>query len=100
MTDQCSFNGPMARVITNNRHLDIYNYEVLDDRLVIDREMEYYDKDAMNHEYSDVFPLKRCMYGGVELKCPQNPKKFLDVAYGRDVMVPNKKCINSKWVKQ
>ena len=79
--------------------MDIYNYEITVDGLVIDSEMEYYDKDAMIHPYTDIFPLKRCMYGGVEMKCPRNPKKFLETAYGQDVMHPEMKCVNSRWVR-
>ena len=90
----------MARLILNNVQLDIFHYEHNDeDGLIVDREMEYYDKEAMNHKYLDIFPLKRCMYGGVEVRCPNNPEKFLQIVYGKDVMMPNYKCVHSKWVK-
>ena len=49
------------------------------------------------HAYSDVFPLKKCMLGGIEMKCPGNPKKYLDIHYGEDVLLPHKKCVNNKW---
>ena len=78
-TDDCAFNGPMARLIRGNCRLDIFYYELTDDGLLVDREMEYYDENGINHEYSDVFTLKRCMYGGVETTCPRNPKKFLEI---------------------
>ena len=88
----------MARLLKGYGQLDIYYYELTDDGLLVDREMEYYDANAMMHEYSDVFPLKRCMYGGVEMKCPRSPKTFLEIEYGEDVMLSNRKCVNSKWV--
>lgn len=98
-SDICAFNGPMARLITSNVQLDLFHYEVTDDGLLIDREMEYYDENAMVHKHSDIFPLMRCMYGGVEVRCPKKPRKFLEIAYGKDVMKPNWKCNNTKWIK-
>ena len=90
----------MARLIKHNRFLDIFYYELTDDGLLIDRGMEYYDsKYGLTHEYSDVFPLKNCMLGGVKVKCPRNPKKFLDTTYRTDVTKPNLKCVNSTWIK-
>ena len=98
-SDLCAFNGPMARLFIGNTYLDIYHYEVTDDGLLVDREMEYYDQNAMTHNYSDIFPLKRCMFIGVEVRCPRNPTKFLQIAYGGDVMKPDRKCSNSEWIK-
>ena len=90
----------MARLFTSNDvPMDIYHYEVTDDGLLVDREMEYYNEGAMIHNYSDIFPLKRCMYGGRELRCPRNPLKFLQIAYGGDVTRPEWKCSNYRWIK-
>lgn len=89
----------MARLILRNIHLDIFYYEHTDDGLLIDREMEYYDENAMVHNYSDIFPLKRCMYGGVEVTCPKYPLKFLEKVYGKNVIEPPWKCKNKTWVK-
>ena len=91
-TDSCSgFAGSMARLIRGTHHIDIGYYELTKDGLVNDR---YYGK---MHAYSDVFPLKKCMLGGIEMKCPGNPKKYLDIHYGEDVLLPHKKCVNNKW---
>ena len=89
----------MARLILGQVHLDIFHYEHTEDGLLIDREMEYYDETAMTHNYSDIFPLKRCMYGGVEVKCPKYSRKFLKKVYGKDVMKPLWKCKNGTWEK-
>ena len=92
-TDACAFNGPMARLIKSGIHLDLFYYELNDDgTMVVDREMYLYDEHRTHHEYDDIFPLKKCMYGGVELTCPTNSLKFLDIVYGENVMVPKYKC--------
>ena len=87
----------MARLILGNVWLDIFYYEHTQDGLLIDREKEYYDESQMYHNFSDVFPLKRCMLSGVEVKCPHDPLKFLEIIYGQNVMKPSKKCKNGKW---
>ena len=90
----------MARLIKGNSHLDIYYYEISDNGLLVDGDvaLEYSGTFGTLHEYSDVFPLKRCMYGGVEMKCPRYPKKFLEIVYGANVMKPNSKCVNLQWI--
>ena len=100
MTDDCAFNGPMARLIKGGRHLDIFDYETNEDgTMLIDHEMEYYgDTYGVFHKYDDIFPLKKCMLGGVVLTCPRNPLKFLEITYGKDVVIPKYRCKNSKWV--
>ena len=77
--------------------LDIFYYEHTEDGMLIDREMEYYDETAMTHSYSDIFPLKRCMYGGVEARCPRKPLKFLKKVYGKNVLTPLWNCRNNRW---
>ena len=88
----------MARLIQGTKQLDIFYYELTEDGFVIDREREYYDEFAIMHNYSDVFPLKKCMLGGVKMKCPAEPIKFLHIQYGKDVLSPNKKCVQNKWI--
>ena len=89
----------MARLILGTHHLDIFYHEQTDDGLLIDREMEYYDENKMTHNYSDIFPLKNCMFGGVKVKCPKHPLKFLNMIYGENWMTPPWKCKNGAWVK-
>ena len=89
----------MARLILGETFLDIYYYEHTQDGLLIDRDRARYDEAQMYHNYSDTFPLKRCMLGGVEVKCPKYPIKFLDINYGQNVVMPDMKCKNGKWIK-
>ena len=89
----------MARLIKGSRQLDIYYYELSDDgTMIVDREMDYYDENRTLHYYDDVFPLKKCMHGGVELTCPRKPLTFLEIVYGENVMIPKCKCVNSTWI--
>ena len=88
----------MARLIKGTHYLDIYSYELNDDGLILDHAMEYYDENKVVHLYDDVFPLKSCMFGGLELSCPSQPHKFLEIVYGKNVMIPKYKCVNSTWI--
>ena len=91
----------MARLILGTHHIDIYYYELTEDGFFIDRNVDMDDVVTAIHKYSDVFPLKNCMLGGVKMKCPAEPKKFLLIVYGKrrgDVTSPNKKCVQNKWI--
>ena len=90
----------MARLIKSGHQLDIFDYETSEDgTMLVDHEMEYYgERYGTVHYYDDIFPLKKCMYGGVVLTCPRNPLKFLEITYGEDVLIPNRKCVNSTWI--
>ena len=65
---------------------------------MFDRARVWYDEDSAFHEYDDVFPLKKCMFGGTEMTCPNQPQIFLETVYGTNVMNPHKKCVNSTWI--
>ena len=90
----------MARLIKGNRYLDLFHYETNEDRTwVVHRAMkEDSGKYGSLHYYHDIFPLKKCMLGGVRLMCPANPLKVLETIYGKDAVIPNHKCVNSKWI--
>ena len=86
----------MARLIKGKTWLDVYGYETSEDGTIrIDNE----EKKTNNKKHDGIFPLKKCMLGGVVLTCPRNPLKFLEIAHGKDVLKPNKKCVNSKWIR-
>ena len=96
----------MGRLLLRKHQIDIFHYKLAEDGFFIGREMEDYDKFAVYsciyscklHKYSDIFPLKNCMLGGVKMKCPAQPKKFLRIRLGEDVMSPDKKCVQNKWI--
>ena len=86
-------------MIKGDRHLDIYEYEISEDgAILVDHESEYYGGTyGTVHYCDDIFPLKRCMLGGVVLTCPKNPLQFLETTYGKDVLIPKYKCKHSNW---
>ena len=94
----------MARLIKSGIYLDIYYYELSDDGtmvvdpLVYDPNSMGYVQNVTAHNYDDIFPLKRCMCGGIELTCPRNSLKFIETVYDTNVMVPKYKCVNSTWI--
>jgi len=90
--DECSFIDPMARLIYQRWHIDLY---------------PYYEGDATHFKYlpnrkqisfkkSDFFPLVKCKYGGVVCRCPKDPRPLLKSLYSN--LAPEKKCKNKKWV--
>ena len=92
-TDQCSFLEPFGRLIWRRLHIDIYDYRIQKGRLI--------DPSEGYHEFDvhDVFPLRKCLFLGMEARCPYKSKLFLNSFYGPNLM-PNKVCINGSWVKQ
>ena len=84
----------MARLIKGGPRLDLFDYETSEDgTMLVDHEYDEYV-----HYYDDIFPLKKCMLGGVVLTCPRNPLKFLETHYGKGVIIPKYKCANSTWI--
>ena len=53
-------------------------------------ERRYYNR-------SDVYPLVRCTYIGVQTWCPYNKKKVLEVLYG-NITKTNRVCKDGEWV--
>ena len=98
-SDHCAFIGPMARLIKGDCHLDIFYYELRDDGSII-FDHEDYDTGEIRtiYDYDNVFPLKKCMFGGVEMTCPGNPLRFLETVYGDNVLPSQYKCVNSTWI--
>ncbi len=90
--DHCSFQEPLGRLITENRHMDIYDYTEQGDKI--------WDPSEGGHKFkrSDVFPLQKCMLMGHETKCPNKPKEFLSQFYNN--LSPLSLCKNGKWIKK
>eukprot|EP00794_Sanderia_malayensis_P007914 gene7914-8769_t len=91
--DHCSFQEPLARLISENRHLDIYDYSIRGNKI--------WDPSEGGHEFdqSEVFPFKKCIFMGHETTCPNNPVRFLSKLYGNN-LEPLKLCKNGEWVKR
>ena len=46
----------------------------------------------------DVLPLKKCMFMGIETRCPNNPLAILKSYYGEN-LYPSTVCVEGKWRK-
>ncbi|XP_066920409.1 uncharacterized protein [Clytia hemisphaerica] len=88
---ECSFTDPPARVINDDKHIDIFIYQTYE--LVLQyfpsRQAEFYLKDA--------FPLVKCHFLNETTWCPRNPKRILDGIYKMN-LAPQKVCKKKKWV--
>jgi len=91
-SDQCSFLEPMGRFIWRRLHVDIYDYTIQNGH-VVDPSEGYHEFDV-----NDVFPLRKCLFMGLEKHCPYKSKLFLESFYGQNLM-PNKVCSNGSWIK-
>lgn len=89
--DHCSFQEPLGRLITENRHLDIYDYQKKGTKL-----WDPSEGGRTFHE-SEVFPLRKCYLMNYEAKCPNRPIEFLGKFYGKN-LAPLKVCENGVWV--
>ena len=86
----------MARLIKGRFYLDIFYYEQTGNGFLVDPYPYYYaQEDGYLHQYNDVFPLKKCMLGGVGMTCPRNTTKYLIKNFGEDFMTPEYKCFDS-----
>ena len=92
---QCSFTDPTARMIFRNWHLDLYAYTTYQDTV------KYMPHDAaFEYRKDSFFPLTRCMFMGIETRCPRKPTAVFKTHYDKDGLVkPNQICINKTWVK-
>ena len=91
--DSCTFTGPLGRMIMGyEKYLDIWDVERVNGK-VFDR----YGKGAYYPE-SEIFPLKKCSYLGLEVYCPRNPKPIFDAFYGKDKDLTNRwVCRKGRW---
>ena len=91
-TDPCAFTAPGARLIAHGLFLDVFIFQE-NGRYMID--MEY---KAM-HLTKDIFPLKPCVFMGIETKCPHNQTAlFLRYYDPRVVKKPHFVCRNKTWI--
>ena len=85
--DSCTFTGPFGRLIKGYElYLDIWDFERVNGRV--------YDRARAGHYYreSDIYPLKKCLYMGLQTWCPRKPTKVFAWLYGSG------KKLNSKWI--
>jgi len=89
---QCSFIDPNARMIYRQWHLDLYAFTSYQDVV------KFLPHDAaFEYKKSDIFPLTRCMFMGIETRCPQKPTAILNKLYSS--LKPTRKCVNKTYVK-
>ena len=88
---ECSFTDPPARLINDDKHIDIFIYQTYEQVLQFfpSRQAEFYLKDA--------FPLVKCQFLQETTWCPRNPKRILDQIYVMK-LTPGKICKDGKWV--
>ena len=96
MVDQCSFQEPLGRLIKGNMHIDIFHfYHTTDNRI-----KEPSEGDMKTYDKSDFFPLKPCMFLGMNAFCPNKPFEVLKLYFRTDNFIePSHKCKNGKWQK-
>ena len=102
------FKGPISMSEDNRviwKHMDILDYHFIDNGLYV-QETYGYIRTLLHgggkHKIDSIFPLKRCMLAGVEMRCPNNPRMYLNVHYEKqmDIMKLDKICKNNAWVDQ
>ena len=94
--DSCTFHGPVARLIKGyEQYMDMWDLEVVNGMV--------YERYAQGTWYSmeDIFPLKKCLYVGLEALCPRNPRVIFDMFYEKGGDMTSKKfCVNGKWLRK
>ena len=87
--DHCAFEGPIARLVYNWHHVDIY--------YLTDLGMIFYDElKDLHYKKTDIHPLVTCSFMGVSTWCPKNPRAPLEKLYGN--IEPEKVCVDGRWV--
>ena len=91
--DSCSFVSPMARLILDFTHIDIFPYVISQDQQKV-RDLD------MNADYKleDFFPFKECVFIETRTWCPRNIRGVLEAAY--DDLEANHKCVKGSWVQK
>ena len=90
-TDRCSILSPAARVILGNYNfLDVYPY-VVDERQAEETDARF--------EPQHIYPVQRCLFMGLETRCPHNASALLAAQYGSDfARKPHHVCRGGEWV--
>ncbi|MEO0687822.1 MAG: LicD family protein, partial [Cyanobacteria bacterium J06649_11] len=89
---QCSFVDPTARLIYRQWHMDLYAYTTYQDTVKFMPHSAAYE-----YRKVDILPVTRCMFMGIETRCPQKPTVIFKNLY--DSFKPSKICSNKTWVK-
>ena len=89
---QCSFTDPSARLIYRQWHMDLYAYTYYQDTVKFIPHSAAYE-----YRKEDILPVTRCMFMGIETRCPQKPKVIFKNLYNS--FKPTKICSNKTWVK-
>ena len=89
---QCSFTDPTARLIYRQWHMDLYAYTYYQDTVKFIPHSAAYE-----YRKEDILPVTRCMFMGIETRCPQKPKVIFKNLYNS--FKPTKICSNKTWVK-
>ena len=91
VADDCAILDPHARLYNGRLiYMDIFMIEDHGAKLWDEYRDRIHDRDAM-------LPVKPCKYLGLDTKCPNNTKKYLNVYYGKDYMTPHHKCEDGEW---
>lgn len=100
---QCSFSYPNARLIFRDWHLDIYAYNSTSGHQQDQTPVRFMPYDVtFEFRKVDIFPVTRCMFMGMETRCPQNPLAVFKTLYEKsknDYLNPERICTNKTWVK-
>ena len=90
-TDRCSILSPPARVILGNYNfLDVYPY-VVDKRQAEETDVRF--------EQQHIYPVQRCLFMGLETRCPHNATALLAAQYGsKFARKPHHVCRTGEWV--
>ncbi|CAL8098145.1 unnamed protein product [Calicophoron daubneyi] len=109
--DVCSFCGPLARAFYSyGEHIDIYltHLQFATDMEGRPVKFGYFDEGMQEYTYAQnvsdlvyLFPLKTCRILGLTVPCPQQPRKVLELVYGRRFMDPTFVCNTTsyQWVR-
>ena len=95
--NSCSFQGPLGRLIKGyEQYLDIWDLDVLSNGSLFDRYPP-----GHHYQRSDIYPLQKCSFMGVETWCPSNPEVIFDVYYGykedrRSMWI----CKDGEWIRR
>lgn len=89
--DPCSILSPPARVILGlYNFLDVYLFRA-DNRFV--------ENPNLSFDRRDIYPVRQCLFMGVESRCPHNTTSLLISMYGADfAWNPHHVCRNGQWV--
>lgn len=93
--DSCTFIGPFGRLIKGyEQYLDIWTFERVNGSI--------FDGHVGGGSYfleTDIFPLQKCRFMGLDTFCPRNPKVIFYSDFGQNAdLRPSLICRNGRWV--